>query len=78
MSMKLMSAISRSRPRAKIYSSSCAGRNVESASVSRPREGRSRGFGFVEMSSKESHSGHRAVQWKEVNGRNLTVMKQTA
>src|ERR671916_1989866 len=49
--------------------------NVESASVVEDREtGRSRGFGFVEMSSNEE--GQAAIQQfngKEVNGRNLTV-----
>src|ERR687883_1269007 len=48
---------------------------VESASVVEDREtGRSRGFGFVEMSTKEE--GQRAIEQfngKEVNGRNLTV-----
>lgn len=48
---------------------------VESASVVEDREtGRSRGFGFVEMSSKEE--GQAAItqfNGKEVNGRNLTV-----
>ncbi|MDT5122719.1 MAG: hypothetical protein QOC96_2201 [Acidobacteriota bacterium] len=48
---------------------------VESASVVEDREtGRSRGFGFVEMSSKEE--GDAAVtqfNGKEVNGRALTV-----
>jgi RNA recognition motif-containing protein len=48
---------------------------VESASVVEDREtGRSRGFGFVEMSSKEE--GQAAIQQfngKEVNGRSLTV-----
>lgn len=48
---------------------------VESASVVEDREtGRSRGFGFVEMSSKEE--GQAAItqfHGKEVNGRNLTV-----
>ncbi len=48
---------------------------VESASVVEDREtGRSRGFGFVEMSSKEE--GAAAIEQfngKEVNGRNLTV-----
>jgi RNA recognition motif-containing protein len=49
--------------------------NVESASVVEDREtGRSRGFGFVEMSSAEE--GKAAIEQfngKEVNGRNLTV-----
>src|ERR671921_1557143 len=48
---------------------------VESASVVEDREtGRSRGFGFVEMSSKEE--GEAAIaqfNGKEVNGRTLTV-----
>jgi cold-inducible RNA-binding protein len=48
---------------------------VESASVVEDREtGRSRGFGFVEMSS--SDEGNAAIQQfngKEVNGRNLNV-----
>ncbi len=48
---------------------------VESASVVEDREtGRSRGFGFVEMSSKEE--GAAAItqfDGKEVNGRNLKV-----
>ncbi|HKQ99671.1 MAG TPA: RNA-binding protein [Pyrinomonadaceae bacterium] len=48
---------------------------VESASVVEDRDtGRSRGFGFVEMSSNEE--GQAAIQQfngKEVNGRNLTV-----
>ncbi|MGI8653759.1 MAG: RNA recognition motif domain-containing protein [Pyrinomonadaceae bacterium] len=48
---------------------------VESASVVEDREtGRSRGFGFVEMSSKEE--GEKAIEefnGKEVNGRNLNV-----
>jgi RNA recognition motif. (a.k.a. RRM, RBD, or RNP domain) len=48
---------------------------VESASVVEDRDtGRSRGFGFVEMSSKEE--GEAAIQQfngKEVNGRALTV-----
>jgi cold-inducible RNA-binding protein len=48
---------------------------VESASVVEDRDtGRSRGFGFVEMSSKEE--GAAAIEQfngKEVNGRNLTV-----
>ena len=48
---------------------------VESASVVEDREtGRSRGFGFVEMSSNEE--GQAAIQQfngKEVNGRNLNV-----
>jgi RNA recognition motif-containing protein len=48
---------------------------VESASIVEDREtGRSRGFGFVEMSTKEE--GDAAVaqfNGKEVNGRNLNV-----
>ena len=48
---------------------------VASASVIEDRDtGRSRGFGFVEMSSKEE--GAAAIEQfngKEVNGRNLTV-----
>jgi cold-inducible RNA-binding protein len=48
---------------------------VESASVVEDREtGRSRGFGFVEMSSKEEAT--KAIEQfngKEVNGRNLNV-----
>ena len=48
---------------------------VQSASVVEDREtGRSRGFGFVEMSSSEE--GHAAIQQfngKEVGGRALTV-----
>jgi cold-inducible RNA-binding protein len=48
---------------------------VESAAVVEDREtGRSRGFGFVEMSSKEE--GKAAIEQfngKEVNGRSLTV-----
>lgn len=48
---------------------------VESASVVEDRDtGRSRGFGFVEMASKEE--GEAAIaqfHGKEVNGRNLTV-----
>jgi RNA recognition motif-containing protein len=49
--------------------------SVESASVVEDREtGRSRGFGFVEMASKEE--GEAAINQfngKEFNGRNLTV-----
>src|SRR5437763_13856058 len=48
---------------------------VESASVVEDGEtGRSRGFGFVEMSTKEE--GQKAIEQfngKEVNGRNLNV-----
>lgn len=48
---------------------------VESASVVEDRDtGRSRGFGFVEMSSKEE--GEAAIaqfNGKEINGRSLTV-----
>jgi RNA recognition motif-containing protein len=48
---------------------------VESASVVEDRDtGRSRGFGFVEMASKEE--GEKAIEQfngKEFNGRNLTV-----
>jgi RNA recognition motif-containing protein len=48
---------------------------VQSATVVEDREtGRSRGFGFVEMSSKEE--GQNAItefNGKEVNGRNLNV-----
>src|ERR671938_1428 len=48
---------------------------VESASVVEDREtGRSRGFGFVEMASKEE--GQKAIEQfngKEINGRNLNV-----
>ncbi len=48
---------------------------VESASVVEDREtGRSRGFGFVEMSSKEE--GEKAIEQfngKDFGGRNLTV-----
>ena len=48
---------------------------VESVSIIEDREtGRSRGFGFVEMSSKEE--GQNAIEQfngKEVNGRNLNV-----
>ena len=48
---------------------------VESASVVEDREtGRSRGFGFVEMSSKEEADAAIAqFNGKEVNGRSLTV-----
>lgn len=48
---------------------------VESANIVEDRDtGRSRGFGFVEMSSKEE--GENAIEQlngTEVNGRNLTV-----
>lgn len=48
---------------------------VESASVVEDRDtGRSRGFGFVEMASKED--GEKAIQQfngTDMNGRNLTV-----
>jgi RNA recognition motif-containing protein len=48
---------------------------VESASIIEDRDtGRSRGFGFVEMASKEE--GEAAIaqfNGKELNGRNLTV-----
>jgi RNA recognition motif-containing protein len=48
---------------------------VESATVVEDRDtGRSRGFGFVEMSSKEE--GQKAIEefnGKDLNGRNLTV-----
>jgi len=48
---------------------------VESASVVEDRDtGRSRGFGFVEMASKEE--GQKAIEQfngKELNGRNLNV-----
>lgn len=48
---------------------------VESASVVEDREtGRSRGFGFVEMSSKEeAQNAISALDGKEVDGRNLKV-----
>lgn len=49
--------------------------SVQSASIVEDREtGRSRGFGFVEMSS--SDEGHAAIQQfngKEINGRSLKV-----
>jgi cold-inducible RNA-binding protein len=48
---------------------------VETATVVEDRDtGRSRGFGFVEMASKEE--GQKAIEQfngKELNGRNLTV-----
>src|SRR5712691_3103134 len=48
---------------------------VESASVVEDREtGRSRGFGFVEMSSpEEAQKAIEQFNGKEVNGRNLNV-----
>jgi RNA recognition motif-containing protein len=48
---------------------------VESASVVEDRDtGRSRGFGFVEMSTKEEGAAAIAeLNGKEVNGRSLTV-----
>jgi RNA recognition motif-containing protein len=48
---------------------------VESASVVEDREtGRSRGFGFVEMStSEEGKAAIEQFNGKELNGRNLTV-----
>src|ERR1700682_6091394 len=48
---------------------------VESAAVVEDRDtGRSRGFGFVEMSTKEESAAAIAqFNGKEVNGRNLTV-----
>ena len=48
---------------------------VQSASVVEDRDtGRSRGFGFVEMSSKEeAQAAISALDGKEVDGRNLKV-----
>ena len=48
---------------------------VESANIINDRDtGRSRGFGFVEMSSKEEgEAAIAALNGKEVNGRSLTV-----
>ena len=48
---------------------------VESASVVTDRDtGRSRGFGFVEMSSRtEGDAAIAQFDGKEINGRNLTV-----
>lgn len=48
---------------------------VQSANVVEDREtGRSRGFGFVEMSSKEEgESAISELNGKEINGRSLTV-----
>jgi cold-inducible RNA-binding protein len=48
---------------------------VESVSIIEDREtGRSRGFGFIEMSSKEEGTAAIAqFNGKEMNGRNLTV-----
>ena len=48
---------------------------VESVSIVEDREtGRSRGFGFIEMSSKEEGTAAIAqFNGKEMNGRNLTV-----
>lgn len=49
--------------------------SVQSANVVEDREtGRSRGFGFVEMSSKEEgESAIAELNGKDFNGRNLTV-----
>ena len=71
-----MLEISRSRPQARILQELFAGAGtVESASIVEDREtGRSRGFGFVEMSSKEE--GEAAISQfngKEVGGRALKV-----
>ena len=53
---------------------------VESSSVIEDREtGRSRGFGFVEMSTKDE--GQKAIEQfngKEINGRNLNVNEAKA
>jgi cold-inducible RNA-binding protein len=48
---------------------------VESAQVIQDRDtGRSKGFGFVEMSSEaEAHAAIQGLQDREVNGRRLTV-----
>ncbi len=48
---------------------------VESANIINDRDtGRSRGFGFVEMSSKEEgEAAIAALNGKEINGRSLTV-----
>jgi cold-inducible RNA-binding protein len=48
---------------------------VESANIINDRDtGRSRGFGFVEMSSKEEgEAAIAALNGKEMNGRSLTV-----
>jgi RNA recognition motif-containing protein len=48
---------------------------VDSAQVIMDRDtGRSKGFGFVEMSSdQEAHAAISALNGKEVEGRNLTV-----
>lgn len=49
--------------------------SVQSANLIEDREtGRSRGFGFVEMSSKEeAQNAINALNGKDVDGRNLTV-----